>query len=112
MNVSTARTRSAFIVALLAFAMLAVTSSAPACVGTRTSASCTEVALNACLPGGGKFDGTVTFNCGGTATITVTPTGRSCCTSTRPRFRRDACSAGSSTSLPGGSLTSRRCEDW
>src|SRR3989475_8079907 len=75
MNVSTARTRSAFIVALLAFAMLAVTSSAPACVvGTRTSASCTEAALDACLPGGGSFDGTVTFNCGGTATITVTST--------------------------------------
>ena len=43
-------------------------------VGTGTSASCTEVALNACLPHGGGFDGTVTFNCGGSATITVTAT--------------------------------------
>jgi len=46
-----------------------------ACVaGTGTSASCTETALDACLPGGGSFDGTVTFNCGGSATITVTAT--------------------------------------
>src|SRR5262249_16970913 len=43
-------------------------------VGTGTSASCTEAALDACLPGGGSFDGTVTFNCGGAATITVTST--------------------------------------
>src|ERR1039457_3615011 len=43
-------------------------------VGTGTGASCTEVALTACLPGGGSFDGTVTFNCGGAATITVTST--------------------------------------
>jgi hypothetical protein len=41
-------------------------------VGTGTGASCTEAALDACLPGGGSFDGTVTFNCGGAATITVT----------------------------------------
>src|SRR2546422_1427612 len=75
MNITTGRTRFAFVVALLAFAMLAVPSSAPACVvGTGTSASCTEAALDACLPGGGSFDGTVTFNCGGTATITVTST--------------------------------------
>src|SRR5437899_8601731 len=48
-------------------------SRALACVvGTGTSASCTEAALDACLPGGGSFDGTVTFNCGGAATITVT----------------------------------------
>jgi hypothetical protein len=33
-----------------------------------------EAALNACLPGGESFDGTVTFNCGGAATITVTST--------------------------------------
>jgi len=43
-------------------------------VGTGTGASCTELALNACLPGGGSFTGTVTFNCGGAATITVTST--------------------------------------
>src|ERR1019366_3474833 len=35
---------------------------------------CTGSALNACLPGGGSFGGTVTFNCGGAATITVTST--------------------------------------
>jgi hypothetical protein len=43
-------------------------------VGTGTGASCTESALTACLPGGGSFDGTVTFNCGVAATITVTST--------------------------------------
>jgi hypothetical protein len=43
-------------------------------VGTGTGASCTEAALTACLPGGGSFDGTVTFNCGGAATIIVTST--------------------------------------
>jgi len=43
-------------------------------VGTGTGASCTEAALTACLPGGGSFDGTVTFDCGGAATITVTST--------------------------------------
>ncbi len=36
--------------------------------------SCSESALDACLPGGENFDGTVTFNCGGAATITVTST--------------------------------------
>ena len=39
-------------------------------VGTGTAASCTEVALNTAL----TFGGTVTFNCGGAATITVTST--------------------------------------
>ena len=43
-------------------------------VGTGTSASCTESALDACLPGGAAFNGPVTFNCGGAATITVTST--------------------------------------
>src|SRR5215813_3817990 len=53
-------------------ATLAVASSALACVvGTGTNASCTESALNACL-GGENYDGTVTFACGGAATITVT----------------------------------------
>jgi hypothetical protein len=37
-------------------------------VGTGTPASCTEAALDTALAGGG----TVTFNCGGAATITVT----------------------------------------
>ena len=43
-------------------------------MGTGTSASCTESALDACLPGGAGFNGAVTFNCGGAATITVTST--------------------------------------
>jgi YD repeat-containing protein len=47
----------------------------PQCVvGTGTAASCTESALNACLPGSGRFDGTVTFDCGDAATIKVTRT--------------------------------------
>ena len=54
---------------------LTLPSRARACVvGTGAGASCSEAALNACLPGGGSFDGTVTFNCGGAATITVTST--------------------------------------
>src|SRR5262245_40587910 len=41
-----------------------------ACVaGTGTSVSCTDVAFDECLPGGARFDGTVTFSCGGSATI-------------------------------------------
>ena len=50
---------------------LTLPSRALACVvGT-----CTESALDACLPGGGSFDGTVTFNCGPIpVTITVTST--------------------------------------
>src|SRR5207247_7992821 len=75
MNTPTVRTRFLLVLALLVFAMFAATTPALACVvGTGTSASCTEAALNACLPGGGSFDGTVTFNCGGSATITVTST--------------------------------------
>src|SRR5213593_33632 len=73
MNTRTVRTRLVLVPALLVFAMFAATSSALACVvGTGTSASCTEAALDACLPGGASFDGTVTFACGGAATITVT----------------------------------------
>src|SRR5437773_5030339 len=75
MSTATVRTRLVPVLALLVFAVLAGTSSALACVvGTGTSASCTEAALDACLPGGGSFDGTVTFACGGAATITVTGT--------------------------------------
>src|SRR2546422_5326060 len=75
MNPRTVRTRLVLVLALLVLAVVGATSSALACVvGTGTSASCTEAALNACLPGGGSFDGTVTFNCGGAATITVTST--------------------------------------
>jgi len=36
--------------------------------------TCTESALDACLPGGESFTGTVTFSCGGAATIAVTNT--------------------------------------
>src|SRR5437867_312460 len=75
MNTPTVRTRLVLVLAPLVFAMFGATSSAFACVvGTGTSASCTEAALDACFPGGGSFDGTVTFSCGGAATITVTST--------------------------------------
>lgn len=48
---------------------------APRCfVGTGTGESCSELGLDACLPGGARFTGTVTFDCGGAATITVTST--------------------------------------
>src|SRR5437667_8334745 len=75
MNTTTVRTRFVPVLALLVFALSAATSSALACVvGTGTSASCTGAALDACLPGGASFDGTVTFACGGAATITLTST--------------------------------------
>src|SRR5256712_12516854 len=75
MNSTTVRTRFVLVLAPLVLAVLGATSPALACVvGTGTSGSCTEAALNACLPGGGGFDGTVTFACGGAATITVTST--------------------------------------
>src|SRR5437667_5022413 len=75
MSTATVGTRLVLVLAPLVLAVLAATSSAFACVvGTGTSASCTEAALDACLPGGGSFDGTVTFACGGAATITVTST--------------------------------------
>src|SRR5438128_1429413 len=73
MSTTTVGKRFVLVLALLVFAMFAAASSAFACVvGTGTRASCTEAALDACLPGGGSFDGTVTFACGGAATITVT----------------------------------------
>ena len=49
----------------------------PACaciVGDGTPASCTESALDACLPGGLGFQGVVVFQCGGAATIQVSST--------------------------------------
>ena len=59
--------------ALVFLAMFGATSPGFACVvGTAPTASCTEAALDACLPSGGSFDGTVTFDCGGAATIAVT----------------------------------------
>jgi predicted outer membrane repeat protein len=61
--------------ATVALAIVGAAACAAACVvGTGAGASCTELALNACLPGGVSFDGTVTFNCGGPATIVVTST--------------------------------------
>ena len=58
---------------LFAVALLLLPAAARACVvGTGTATSCTEAALNACLPTGGGFDGTVTFSCGGSVSITVT----------------------------------------
>jgi len=54
---------------LLALALMRATSVlAAGVVGDGTPESCTEAALDTTLAGGG----TVTFNCGGTATITVT----------------------------------------
>jgi predicted outer membrane repeat protein len=54
---------------------LTLPSRALACVVGTGSGTCTESLLNACLPGGLSFDGTVTFNCGASpVTITVTST--------------------------------------
>lgn len=47
---------------------------AGACVVGSGMGTCTEAALDACLPGGMAFDGTVTFDCGGAATIVFTAT--------------------------------------
>ena len=89
-------TRFALILALPVLAVLGAASSVFACVvGTGTSASCTEAALNACLPGGGSFDGTVTFACGGAATITVT--------STKTINANTTIDGGSETTISGGS---------
>jgi predicted outer membrane repeat protein len=53
---------------------LTLPSRALACVVGTGGGTCDESALTACLPSGGSFDSTVTFNCGGAATITVTST--------------------------------------
>jgi predicted outer membrane repeat protein len=69
----TTSSRTRFALVLPVLAVLGATRFALACVvGTGTSASCTEAALDACLPGSGGFDGTVTFACGGNATIAAT----------------------------------------
>src|SRR5215472_8750461 len=66
------------LVRLLAIPLLlwvAPYSSALACVVGSGNGTCNETVLNACLPGGGSFDGTVTFDCGtAPATILVTST--------------------------------------
>src|SRR5215468_7182769 len=74
-----ATTGKAQLVRLLAMPLLVwlvLPSSALACVvGSGSSASCTETDLDACLPGGGRFDGAVAFRCGtAPATIPVTST--------------------------------------
>jgi hypothetical protein len=71
---ATARAQLVMVLATLAMTVVTVPSSARACVvGNGTSASCTDTTLDACLPGGGSFDGTVTFNCGGAPkTIIIT----------------------------------------
>jgi hypothetical protein len=70
---ATLRAQLVLSITTLALAGLIAPSSARACVvGTGTGASCTEAMLSACLPGGGSFNGTVTFNCGGATTITIT----------------------------------------
>jgi predicted outer membrane repeat protein len=56
------------VMGLLAFAVMPSTAAAGGVVGKGTSASCTEAALKAAVAGGG----TVTFNCGSSATITLT----------------------------------------
>src|SRR5215470_9947093 len=69
------RTRGLMVVVTVGFLSALAAWPAIACVvGTGTSASCSEAVLDACLPGGGSFDGSVTFACGGAATITVTST--------------------------------------
>ena len=66
--------------AVIGFTLLIACFSFPlralACVvGTGTGDSCTEAALDACLPGGAGFTGAATFNCGSEAlTITITST--------------------------------------
>jgi predicted outer membrane repeat protein len=76
MNATTVRAQLVRVLATLALAVFTAPSSARAlaCVVGTGAGTCTDAALNACLPGGGSFTGTVTFNCGGAATITVTST--------------------------------------
>jgi hypothetical protein len=50
----------------------AATPAAATCTVGSGMGTCTEATLVACLPGGGSFDGSVVFSCGGAATITVT----------------------------------------
>jgi predicted outer membrane repeat protein len=70
-------TRASLTVGLCATTLiLAVPWPARACVvGTGRPATCAETALDACLPDGASFDGTVTFACGSLPhTITITST--------------------------------------
>ncbi len=58
------------VAALVVFVMAPPLTKADGVVGNGTAASCTETALDKALTGGG----TVTFNCGGSATIMVSGT--------------------------------------
>src|SRR5262245_13279079 len=63
------------LLAALAGALLAACAAPPAAMACTVGSgmgTCTEAALVNCLPGGGSFDNTVVFNCGGSATIMVT----------------------------------------
>ncbi|MFN8640343.1 MAG: choice-of-anchor Q domain-containing protein [Candidatus Binatia bacterium] len=74
-SVSPWRGRAGLLALLVGAACLQAPAALAVCVvGSGTGASCTEAALTACLPGGGSFDGAVTFNCGGAATIVFTST--------------------------------------
>src|SRR5262249_62167949 len=78
MNTPAGRTLFLPALALLVFAVCGATSSPFACVvGTGTAASCTEAALDACLPGGGTFDGTAIFYCGGVDCLRQPPSRKS-----------------------------------
>lgn len=59
---------SALVVVMTVFSLRPTPTRAAGVVGTGTPASCTERALDSALAGGG----TISFNCGGAATITVT----------------------------------------
>ncbi len=76
LTTATARAQLVMGLATLALAVCVNASSTLACVvGTGTAGSCSEAAFDACLPGGGSFDGTVTFNCGSAPkTITLSTT--------------------------------------
>jgi len=55
-----------------AVGLVSIPAIAPACiVGLGTSSSCTETALDLCLPTAVHFDGTVTFSCGGAKTFVL-----------------------------------------
>jgi predicted outer membrane repeat protein len=73
--------------------LLAVDAQAAGTVGKGTPASCTETALDAALAGGG----TVTFNCGGAATITVT--------SPKSILQNTTVKGGGNITLSGGGTT-------
>jgi hypothetical protein len=60
--------------ALLLLTVCGAAPAAQACVVGTGMGTCNEAALDNCLPGGGGFDGSVTFNCGGATVISLTTT--------------------------------------